>query len=83
MQQRGAANNIEIGGKAVVFAPAYGSPFVADLDKGRRYELTVAVAPPTGHPGPHWVIFNATSTTDLAPLHPGRRPFAVSNPIFF
>ena len=51
--------------------------------QGRRYELTVPVDPPAGHPGPHWVIFNATSTTDLAPLHPGRRPFAVSNPIFF
>jgi trimethylamine--corrinoid protein Co-methyltransferase len=31
------ANNVEIGGKSVVFAPAYGSPFVMDLDKGRRY----------------------------------------------
>ncbi len=51
--------------------------------QGRRYELTVAVDPPAGHPGSHWVIFNATSTTDLAPLHPGRHPFAVSNPIFF
>ena len=27
----------EIGGKNVVFSPAYGSPFVMDLDKGRRY----------------------------------------------
>ena len=27
----------EIGGKSVVFSPAYGSPFVMDLDKGRRY----------------------------------------------
>ena len=34
---RNPANNIEIGGKSVVFAPAYGSPFVMDLDKGRRY----------------------------------------------
>ncbi len=28
---------MEIGGKSVVFSPAYGSPFVMDLDKGRRY----------------------------------------------
>ena len=28
---------VEIGGKSVVFSPAYGSPFVMDLDKGRRY----------------------------------------------
>ena len=34
---RNPANNVEIGGKNVVFSPAYGSPFVADLDKGRRY----------------------------------------------
>lgn len=34
---RNPANSIEIGGKSVVFAPAYGSPFVMDLDKGRRY----------------------------------------------
>ena len=34
---RTPANSIEIGGKSVVFAPAYGSPFVMDLDKGRRF----------------------------------------------
>lgn len=34
---RNPANNVEIGGKNVVFAPAYGSPFVMDLDRGRRY----------------------------------------------
>ena len=34
---RNPAHNVEIGGKNVVFAPAYGSPFVMDLDKGRRY----------------------------------------------
>jgi trimethylamine--corrinoid protein Co-methyltransferase len=28
---------VEIGGNKVVFSPAYGSPFVMDLDKGRRY----------------------------------------------
>jgi len=34
---RNPAHNVEIGGKNVVFSPAYGSPFVMDLDKGRRY----------------------------------------------
>ena len=34
---RNPANSVEIGGDAVVFAPAYGSPFVMDLDRGRRY----------------------------------------------
>ncbi len=34
---RNPANNVEIGGMHTVFAPAYGSPFVRDLDGGRRY----------------------------------------------
>ncbi|WP_424927327.1 trimethylamine methyltransferase family protein [Amaricoccus tamworthensis] len=34
---RNPANTVEIGGDAVVFAPSYGSPFVMDLDSGRRY----------------------------------------------
>ena len=34
---RNPANNVQIGGNATVFAPNYGSPFVHDLDNGRRY----------------------------------------------
>jgi len=34
---RNPAHNVEIGGPHTVFAPAYGSPFVRDLDGGRRY----------------------------------------------
>ncbi len=34
---RNPARSVEIGGKSVVFSPAYGSPFVMDLDSGRRY----------------------------------------------
>ncbi|MEZ5797647.1 MAG: trimethylamine methyltransferase family protein [Paracoccaceae bacterium] len=34
---RNSANNVRIGGNNVVFAPSYGSPFVMDLDRGRRY----------------------------------------------
>ncbi|MFU0503900.1 trimethylamine methyltransferase family protein [Pseudaminobacter sp. NGMCC 1.201702] len=34
---RNPANSVRIGGGSVVFSPAYGSPFVMDLDKGRRY----------------------------------------------
>lgn len=33
-------------------------------------------------PGGSWVVFHASSSADLAPLHPGRAPFAVSNPVF-
>jgi trimethylamine---corrinoid protein Co-methyltransferase len=36
-QARNPARNVVIGGDATVFSPAYGSPFVADLDRGRRY----------------------------------------------
>lgn len=34
---RNPANNVRIGGRNTVFSPAYGSPFVMDLDNGRRY----------------------------------------------
>ena len=34
---RNRANDVVFGGQATVFAPAYGSPFVRDLDGGRRY----------------------------------------------
>jgi trimethylamine--corrinoid protein Co-methyltransferase len=34
---RNSANSVEIGGMHTVFAPNYGSPFVRDLDNGRRY----------------------------------------------
>jgi trimethylamine--corrinoid protein Co-methyltransferase len=34
---RNSENNVVIGGNNTVLAPNYGSPFVRDLDKGRRY----------------------------------------------
>jgi trimethylamine--corrinoid protein Co-methyltransferase len=34
---RNPARSLKIGGPHVVFSPAYGSPFVRDLDGGRRY----------------------------------------------
>lgn len=34
---RNPENNVRIGGRNVVLAPSYGSPFVMDLDRGRRY----------------------------------------------
>jgi trimethylamine--corrinoid protein Co-methyltransferase len=34
---RNGARSVQIGGDATVFAPNYGSPFVHDLDEGRRY----------------------------------------------
>jgi len=34
---RNSVRTVEIGGTSSVFAPVYGSPFVRDLEKGRRY----------------------------------------------
>ena len=34
---RNPARSVEMGGDGVVFAPAYGMPFVSSLDEGRRY----------------------------------------------
>jgi len=34
---RNPAKSVRIGGKNLVFAPSYGSPFVMDLDRGRRF----------------------------------------------
>lgn len=49
----------------------------------RRYEADVEVTPTVGRAF-HYVVFHAKSETrDMAPLYPGRLPFAVSNPIFF
>lgn len=50
---------------------------------GRRYEATVTLKRP---PKPlNWVVFHARPPAggDMSPVYPGRKPFAVSNPIFF
>ena len=36
-QARNPARSVQIGGNHTVFAPAYGPPFVSDLERGRRY----------------------------------------------
>ncbi len=37
MHARNPANSVEFGGDSLVLGPAYGSPFVTDLEGGRRY----------------------------------------------
>lgn len=49
---------------------------------GKRYEATIDVQPIQSRTR-HYVVFHAKGSGDLGPLHPGRKPFAVSNPIFF
>ena len=47
----------------------------------KKYENQVTVTLDPSRPR-NWVLFHAKGTGDLAPLHPGRRPFAVANPFF-
>jgi len=49
---------------------------------GKVFETTVDVEATSSRPR-HFVVFVAKGKKDLAPVHPGRLPFAVSNPIFF
>lgn len=37
LHARNPDHTVEIGGNGIVFMPGYGSPFVTDLDQGRRY----------------------------------------------
>ena len=45
---------------------------------GNRYQDRVEVPLESGE----WVVFHVRGAGDLSPLHPGRAPFAVSNPIW-
>lgn len=49
---------------------------------GKRWDVTINVRAQDSRPR-HWVVFHAKGDGDLAPLHPGKKPFAVSNPIYF
>jgi hypothetical protein len=55
---------------------------LAGAGPGRKYQAIVDVAP-TQSRARHYVVFHVKGGGDLGPLHPGRKPFAVSNPIFF
>ncbi|MBL9027952.1 MAG: CehA/McbA family metallohydrolase [Myxococcales bacterium] len=48
---------------------------------GKTFVNQVTVNLPAGPRS--WVVFHAKATGDLAPVHPGKEPFAVSNPIYF
>lgn len=74
-----AANTLEtiVNGKTVAMEPLL--PIGAGPAKKFANQVTVKLDPGAAH---NWVVFHAKGETDLAPLHPGRRPFAVSNPVF-
>ena len=74
-----AADTLEtiVNGKTLSMEPLL--PIGAGPGKKFANEVTVTLDPKAAH---NWVVFHAKGETDLAPLHPGRRPFAVSNPVF-
>jgi hypothetical protein len=55
-------------------------PLTAGADPVVRFEGEVTI--PVAASG-SWAIVHARSSDDMQLLHPGREPFAVSNPIFF
>jgi hypothetical protein len=48
---------------------------------GKKFVNQVTVTLPSGPRA--WVMFHAKGPGELEPVHPGRRPFAASNPILF
>ena len=60
------------------------TPAANPTGPAHRYEATVDVQAASSRPR-HWVVFHAKGPAgkDLAPLHPGRMPFAMSNPVYF
>jgi hypothetical protein len=77
-----SASNLEVIVDGVTTQRLDLDPNATGPGPGKRHEVTINVAPVQSRPH-HWVVFHARGRGDLAPLHPGRRPFAVSNPIFF
>lgn len=59
-------------------------PLGPDLEPGpgQRYEFVVAVDVDQAR-SRNWVVFHARGENDLAPLHPGKTPFGLTNPIYF
>jgi hypothetical protein len=55
--------------------PHHGGP-------GQRFVHQVAVAVDPDPARRTWVVLHARGEGDLSPLHPGRRPFGVTNPIY-
>jgi len=60
--------------------PATGGPDMANPSVRLRQDVMVPVG--TGARG-SYAIFVAHGAGDLAPVYPGRKPFGVTNPIFF
>lgn len=57
-------------------------PLAPNANGQKRWVVEIDIRPGSSR-AHHWVVFHAKGDGDLAPLHPGRKPFAVSNPIYF
>jgi hypothetical protein len=57
-------------------------PLVDSDDGSARRAVTLVPLAFEASSTRHFVVFHARGEMDLSPLHPGLRPFAVSNPIF-
>lgn len=51
----------------------------AVVNVGKKFTATLTI----DRTNKKWIIFHVKGKNDLAPLHPGRKAFALSNPIFF
>jgi hypothetical protein len=74
-----AADTLEtiVNGKTVSVEPLM--PLGGSTGKKFVNQVTVTLDPARPR---NWVLFHAKGEADLAPLHPGKRPFAASNPFF-
>ena len=49
---------------------------------GRPWAVVDVDVPVDGSRSRNWVVFHAKGEGDMTPVHPGRRPFGMTNPIF-
>jgi hypothetical protein len=66
-----------VNGKTIATTPLTSTG--AGPAKHYEQKVTVNIDPAAAR---NWVVFHARASGDLAPLHPGRKPFAVSNAVF-
>lgn len=66
-----------VNGKTITTEPLL--PLGSGTGKAFMNQVTVKIDPAVAR---SWVVFHAKGESPLDPLHPGRRPFAASNPYF-
>ena len=56
-------------------------PLPGNTGPGKVYENTITLKRDAAK-AVSWVVFHAKGAGDLSPLHPGKRPFAASSPLW-